>query len=46
MEELLKLTRENNVMLKQIIAYLANNEQNALRDFVINYIANKTADIY
>ena len=46
MEELLKLTRENNVMLKQIIAYLSNNKQNTLQDFVINYIANKAADVY
>ena len=44
MEELLSLTRENNAMLKQIIAYLANNKQNTLKDFVINYIANKAAD--
>lgn len=46
MEELLKLTRENNAMLKQLINYLANNEQNALKDFIINYVANKAADIY
>lgn len=44
MEELLRLTRENNAMLKQIIAYLANSGQNTLKDFVVNYIANKAAD--
>ena len=35
MEELLRLTRENNAMLKQLLAYI-----------VINYFANKAADIY
>lgn len=45
MEELLRLTRENNQMLKQIIAYLASTEHNnTLKDFMINYIANKAAD--
>ena len=46
MEELLKLTRENNEMLKQIIVYLSNNGQNTFREFMINYLANKVADIY
>lgn len=46
MEELLKLTRENNKMLKQIIAYLANSGQNTFKEFIINYVANKAADIY
>lgn len=44
MDELLELTRENNKMLKQIIAYInyingnANNENE--NDFVRNVIAN------
>lgn len=44
MEELLQLTRENNYMLKQIIAYLnhisanADNENN--NDFIRNILAN------
>lgn len=43
-EELLRLTKENNEMLKQIIAYInhissnANNENET--DFVRNIIAN------
>ena len=47
MEELLKLTRENNILLKQLIAYIVNNEQSSsIKDFVINYFANKAADTY
>ena len=44
MEELLQLTRENNYMLKQIIAYInhinanADNENN--NDFIRNILAN------
>lgn len=44
MEELLQLTRENNYMLKQIIAYInhinanADNENN--NDFIRNVLAN------
>ncbi len=44
MEELLQLTRENNYMLKQIIAYInkinanADNENN--NDFFRNILAN------
>lgn len=44
MEELLKLTRENNLLLKQLISYLTSKENNSyLKDFVINYIANRAA---
>ncbi len=47
MEELLKLTRENNAMLKQLLAYIASRDNgSSVRDFVINYFANKAADIY
>lgn len=45
--ELLKLTRENNIMLKQLLTYIAQKENNSsIKDFVINYIANKAADLY
>lgn len=47
MEELLKLTRENNMMLKQLLSYIATKENGSTaREFLINYIANKAADIY
>ena len=47
MEELLRLTKENNIMLKQLLSYIATKENNStMRDFVINYIANKAADLY
>ena len=46
-KELLRLTRENNIMLKQLLAYIAQKENNSsFKDFVINYVANKAADIY
>ena len=44
MEELLRLTRENNLMLKQIIAYLNRVSENAPAenesDFIRNILAN------
>lgn len=47
MEELLRLTRENNAMLKQLLAYIANRDNgSSVREFMINYFANKAADIY
>lgn len=47
MEELLRLTRENNAMLKQLLAYIASRDNTSpIKDFVINYVANKAADIY
>lgn len=50
MEELLTLTRENNIMLKQIIAYinLQNNPniifQDDMKDFIMNCIANRVSN--
>lgn len=41
--EQLRLLRENNQMLKEIIWYLKNND-NKLVDFIINVIANKVAN--
>lgn len=40
--ELLRLTRENNSMLKQIITYinLHGNHTDDMKDFALNYIAN------
>ena len=47
LDELLKLTRENNQMLKQLLMYISQKENNSnIREFIINYIANKAADIY
>lgn len=42
--EELKLLRENNMMLKQILALLTSNQNNYGKDFVINAFANLTAD--
>lgn len=42
--EELKLLRENNYMLKQILQYLAINGNNYAKDFVVNVLANLTAD--
>ena len=47
MEELLRLTRENNAMLKQLLTYIASRDNgSSVREFVINYFANKATDIY
>lgn len=46
-KELTRLARENNMMLKRLLEYIAQTDNNAyLKDFIINYIANKAADIY
>lgn len=38
---------ENNVLLKQILYLLIQNQNNThAKDFIINYVANKVADIY
>ena len=42
--EELKLLRENNMMLKQILALLTSNQNNYDKDFAINVLANLTAD--
>lgn len=42
--EELRLLHENNYMLKQIIAYFQNNANNYGKDFVVNVLANLTAD--
>ena len=40
-EEILKLLRENNIMLKQICSYLAQNGgENPTKEFMINLVAN------
>lgn len=38
LDYLIKLTEENNVMLKLILTYLSNHTDT--KDFVMNYIAN------
>ena len=42
--EELRLLRENNAMLRQILALLQNNQNNYGKDFVVNVLANLTAD--
>lgn len=44
MTEELKLLRENNAMLKQILGYLQNNGNDYGKDFLVNVFANLTAD--
>lgn len=47
--ELYRLTKENNIMLKAIIKYLANEARNHnsenIEDFIRNIIANKISDL-
>lgn len=40
MDELLRLTRENNQMLKYIVNYINNNRQDYGYEFVSNVVAN------
>lgn len=46
MDELLKLTRENNIMLKQIIQYINLKESSqyknndTMQEFIVNVVAN------
>lgn len=42
--EELRLLRENNYMLKQILSYLQSQGNNYGKDFVVNVLANLTAD--
>lgn len=42
--EEIRLLRENNIMLRQILALLQNNQNSYTRDFLINVFANMTAD--
>ena len=43
--EELRLLRENNIILKQILALLQNNQPNNYgKDFIVNVLANMTAD--
>lgn len=45
--EMLLLLRENNVLLKQIVSYIQQKENGSpIKDFMINYIANKAADTF
>ena len=41
MDELLKLTKENNIMLKQILSILCDSQSS---DFASNVLANILAD--
>lgn len=43
--EELRLIRENNLLLKQILSILQSNQQNNYsKDFIVNVLANLTAD--
>lgn len=52
MEELLRLTQENNLMLKQIIAYInginahanTENENDFIRNIIANLISSSLTD--
>lgn len=41
--EELQLLRENNAMLKQIMYYIQNNNNNLVTQFLIDFLANKAA---
>lgn len=45
-QELLSLTRANNIMLRQIIAYINahGNHTDDFKDFTINVLANLISD--
>ena len=47
LDELLQLTRENNYMLKQIIAYinLHGNHTDDMKDFTMNVLANMISNV-
>lgn len=38
--EMLDLLRENNYMLRQILAYINQGSSNDIKDFIMNVIAN------
>lgn len=40
MEELLELTRQNNHMLREILAYIHRNKRDDNYDFMSNVVAN------
>ena len=42
--EELRLLRENNATLRQILMLLQNNQNNYSKDFIVNVLANLTAD--
>lgn len=45
--EMLLIARENNILLKQLISYIQQRESGSpVKDFMINYIANKAADTF
>ena len=41
---MLRLLRENNAMLKQILQILASSGNSVSRDFLVDVLANLTAD--
>lgn len=40
LDKLLRIEKENNIMLRKILRYLYTHNDDA-KDFIINYVANK-----
>ena len=46
-QELMRISKENNILLKQLIYSMAKSSNNQyLKDFIINFVANIAADKY
>ena len=46
-DELLRISKENNAILKQLLYAIAQSSNNQyIKDFIINFIANLAADKY
>lgn len=43
-QEILKLLKENNIMLKAILSKLSNNYNSDFKEFMINIAANLISD--
>lgn len=43
-KEMMRLLRENNAMLKQILQILASSGNNVAKEFLVDILANLTAD--
>lgn len=47
LKELMRVSKENNILLKQLIYSVAKSSNNQyLKDFIINFVANIAADKY
>jgi len=46
-KELMRVSKENNILLKRLIYSIAQSSNNQyLKDFIVNFIANIAADKY